>query len=294
MTTRRRFLKTLGLGLVAGASGLPSTSLAAPPLPAPHPAAPLIRVALLADAHLPDADEKTGPARRLLAAVEAINTQEPPLELAFYLGDLSDQGASGALALGKAILDSLRPPCWLLPGEGEVTAAAPWTALFGPGRFSFAHQGWHFLGLDTTVLHPVSRQYAFQVGFEHQAWLAGELARLEPTTPLVIFSHGPLYRLFQPWHWWTREAEVLHDLLAGRERVFLFNGHVHQNIALQQHNLVFQGVRATAWPSPDVRLGHQGEPPGPPANPGREGCGWMLLTCQSGGELTVEDKVWGA
>ena len=99
--------------------------------------------------------------------------------------------------------------------------------------FSFAHQGVHFCGCNTNIFNPTTGTIDFHFSPELHRGLALELAAISPDTPLLIFSHAPLYRLFQPWQWWTEDSESLYNLLEPRKNVYLLHGHVHQNITLQ-------------------------------------------------------------
>ncbi len=70
MFSRRQFLKQLGLGVAAGAMGWPNIfDQFAMPAHGPN----TIKIALLADSHLPNASPETVAARNLMTAVEEIN-----------------------------------------------------------------------------------------------------------------------------------------------------------------------------------------------------------------------------
>ena len=292
MSSRRQFLKQMGLGVAAGALGLP---LIADPLfsrPALEPGRDL-KIALLADAHLPSANPETVAAKNLLTAVEEINAQNPPVDLAFFAGDLTDHGDLKTLELGRRILSCLNAPCWLVPGEQDVLAAGSrlWHDTSGNIIFSFAHQGVHFCGCNTNFFNPATETIDFHFSPQLHRRLALELAAISPDTPLLIFTHAPLYRLFQPWQWWTSASESLYNLLASRKNVYLLHGHVHQNITLNYQNLTFQGLRSTAWPLPDVRIGFSTSQPSPGIDT-KAGCGWMLLTIKRNSSMILQDKVW--
>jgi len=294
MATRRQFLQLLGLGLTAGAAGF---QVAAPPAfvsPFRESSLGTLKIALLADSHLPEDGGECGPARQLAAAVAEINALCPPADLVFVAGDLTADGTAGALSLGKQILAALQTPVWVLPGEQDFLSGSTslWEGFFGADRFSFTHQGVHFVGFTPTIHNPADSAHVFHLTPALHGWLARELRQSAPETPLCLISHAPPYRLFQPWDWWTEGAEALYELLAQRREVFLLHGHVHQNITLHHQNLIFQGLRATAWPLPDVRLGCTTGRPSPEGT-GRIGCGWMLLTINASGTGILTDQVWG-
>ncbi len=293
MVTRRQFLKQLGLGMTAGAAGWQLTSSPLFCIPDQDPSQKNLRVALLADSHLPDANLNTVPARNLVAAIAEINAQNPPVDLVFMGGDLTDDGDTEALFLGREILSSLQAPFWIVPGEKDYLNASRslWEKVFGDSTFSFTYQEVHFCGFNTAAFdHTTGREF-FQVSPQRHRWLARELLHIPPETPLFLISHAPLYRLFQPWQWWTEHAESLYDLLTPRKNVFLFHGHVHQNITLHHQNLTFQGLRSTAWPLPDVRVGFKACQSAPMGG-GKTGCGWMLLTINGTGGVMINDQVW--
>jgi 3',5'-cyclic-AMP phosphodiesterase len=295
MVTRRQFLKQVSLGIAAGAVGWPRPADSFFTLPSHNLAAQVIRVALLADSHLPDGNHETHAARNLMAAVTQINALTPPVDLVLLAGDLTDHGDVESLRLGRTILSSLQAPYWLVPGEGDsrTDSSSPWHDMFGHSRFSFIHKGVHFCGFDTAAIDPATGRRFFQFSTQLYRWLANELRHSSPETPVLILSHAPLYRLFRPWQWWTEQAESLHDLLFSREKVYLLHGHVHQNIVLHQGNLIFQGLRSTAWPQPDVRMGFQSVLPSTLRAGNQMGCGWMLLTGNGSGNFSIRDYLWG-
>jgi 3',5'-cyclic-AMP phosphodiesterase len=284
-------MQQLGWGLVVGALGLP---IMAEPRSgkADQESGSETRIALLADAHLPDDNSETPTARNLMTAVSEINAQIPPVDLVFFVGDLTDNGESKTLELGREILTFLKAPYWLLPGEQDAPAAVSPLGRDTFANFSFSQQGVHFCGCNTGILDATTGKIDFQVGPHLHSWLSQELEPLAPEMPLVMLTHAPLYRLFQPWRWWTKDSETLHDLLKVRKNVYLLHGHVHQNITLQYQNLTFQGLRSTAWPLPDVRVGCGARQPVARRTDTRNGCGWTLLTINRHGAINVQDQVW--
>ncbi|HAY23314.1 MAG TPA: hypothetical protein DCY27_14355 [Desulfobacterales bacterium] len=290
---RRLFLKHLGFCLAANAIGIPLTSGPSGAPAQDESSATTFKVAFLADAHLPDGKPDSIAARHLALAVEEINGQEPPVDLVFFGGDLTHDGNPKALSLAKEFFSSLRPPVWLLPGEKDypIASGSLWTEIFGRSTFSFIHKGVHFIGLNTVHFGQKAGSGLFQISHPQHHWLAAELAETPCELPLIIVSHAPLYRLFHPWQWWTEGAETVHDLLQARQRVILLHGHVHQHIGLEHKNLQFLGVRSTAWPLPDVRLGVPQKQREATASD-RTGCGWLLLTISSDGAIKGHDCLW--
>jgi len=141
---RREFVRLMSWGLAAGwAAGRLSWPLAA--LAGNDRE---VRLALLADAHLIDGDERRPAARSLARAVAEIRGLSPAPDLVLFAGDLADHCDPRALALGREILSDLPSPLFLVMGEGDglPDESGPWRRLFGEPRFSHSfpcnpHQG---------------------------------------------------------------------------------------------------------------------------------------------------------
>ncbi|MFP3868538.1 MAG: metallophosphoesterase family protein [Desulfobacteraceae bacterium] len=294
---RREFLKILGQGLVAGwaVSRVPffagdwSLAWARSPL----------RLAYLSDAHLVDGVPERPQAQALAQAVAEINALRPLPDLVLFGGDLAHQGHPDGLELGQKILNDLKAPLWLVMGEhdGPAEPGQPWTARFGSPRFSFTCQGFHFLGIHTAWECGQDGTGEFRVGAGQQQWLAGQLARIPPSTPLVVCSHAPLYLLYKPWHYWTADGQEIQNRLARFSRVTFLHGHVHHDLQTRQRTWIFQGMPALGWPGPDVRQGTPAQRPQPRLEShdwGHASCGWGLLTLYPQGKLAATSYLWRA
>jgi hypothetical protein len=70
-------------------------------------------------------------------------------------------------------------------------------ATLGEGWFSFDIQGVHFISLvNTTNLDALGRLGPDQLGFVRR-----DVAGLSSETPIVLFSHIPLYAMYPKWGW---------------------------------------------------------------------------------------------
>ena len=220
---RREFVKQVGLGLAAGWAvgrlAWPFTALAADPE---------VRLALLADAHLKDGNDRRPEALALARAVAEIRSLSPPPELVLFAGDLAHRGRPDALDLGREILADLPAPVWAVRGEGDhgPRGNSAWVRRWGGPWFSRTWRGFQLIGLDTSLC-PAAGGPVFEIGAVQRRWLARELALLSPATPLVILSHAPLARLFHPWQQWTGDAPEVAQLLGQFSQVLCLHGHVH-------------------------------------------------------------------
>jgi hypothetical protein len=145
-----------------------------------------------------------------------------------------------------------------------------WKSMFGPDRYSFEHKGVHFVVLNSVIEEDFwtakgytpeermnivaglddGRQSRFEVGEEQRGWLKQDLARLDKKTPIVVFSHSPLYHYYEPWNFWTKDADQVQALLKPFQSVSVIHGHTHQLLTNRIGNISFHGMLSTAWPWP--------------------------------------------
>lgn len=230
------------------------------------------RFAYISDSHLYTKKLNDRFVNALLRAVDDINRMEPQPDFVLYGGDLAQLGQPEELELGREILRNVKAPLRMMVGEHDwyLDMGAKWTDLFGASHYSFDHKGIHFVVLNSVVekdfwsargLTPMERmktvagldngkQSPFTVGAEQRAWLEADLAKHPVSTPLVVFSHSPLYKLYRNWNFWTDDAEEVQAILARFERVTVIHGHTHQLLTNRIGNIHFHGMLSTAWPWP--------------------------------------------
>lgn len=90
----------------------------------------------------------------------------------------------------------------------------------------------------------------FMVGEKQRAWLQQDLDKVDKKTPLVVFSHSPIQKIYKGWNFWTEDAEEVQAMLKPFEKATVVYGHVHQIQYNQIDNITFHAVMATAWPWP--------------------------------------------
>jgi 3',5'-cyclic AMP phosphodiesterase CpdA len=163
-------------------------------------------------------------------AVEVVNRLRPRPDLVLFTGDLThdseDQRERVArMRRFKQIARRLRvPTVKMVPGEHDagIDAGALYHEEFGESSYSFDHRGVHFVGLDN-----VSRARP-EVGAERIAWLRKDLSRFAPSTPVVVFTHRPLFDLKPEWEWFTSDGDAVMSALAPYENVTVLYGHIHR------------------------------------------------------------------
>ena len=268
---RRAFLKrsAAALGAAAAGSFVPVRVAQAAP---DAKDAPAFRFAYISDSHLYDKKMNDRFVRSLLRAVDDVNAMDPQPDFVFYGGDLAQLGQPAELELGAQILGELKAPVKMMVGEHDwyFDLGQKWRSLFGKDIYSWDHKGIHFVVLNSVVeedfwtargLTPMERmktvagldnrsQSNFMVGEAQREWLRKDLERYSDDTPLIVFSHSPLYHLYQFWNFWTIDAPEVQRILSRFSHCTVVHGHTHQLLTNRIGNTHFHGLLSTAWPWP--------------------------------------------
>jgi 3',5'-cyclic AMP phosphodiesterase CpdA len=274
---RRSFLKvSAAAAAVAAANGLTPPASFQPVSVAqgasPEEEAPAFRFAYISDSHLYAKDLNDRFVRALLRAVDDVNNMDPQPDFVFYGGDLAQLGQAHELDLGAQIIKNVKAPLKVMVGEHDwyLDMGEKWRELFGEPTYSWDHKGVHFVVLMSVMerdfwtkrgMTPMERmltvagldngvQSPFMVGEAQREWLKNDLAKYPPATPVIVFSHSPLYKLYKNWNFWTDDAEEVQAILNRFDRVVVIHGHTHQLLTNRIGNIHFHGVLSTAWPWP--------------------------------------------
>ena len=238
------------------------------------------RIAYISDAHLYEQKVNERFVRSLLRAVDDVNKLDPQPDFVLFGGDLAQLGAKGELDLGAQILKNVKAPVHMMVGEHDwfLDMGEHWQQLFGKPIYSFDHKGVHFVVLNSInekdfwterKLTPEQRMHVvagldnaiqgrFMVGEEQRKWLDDDLGKVAADTPVIVFSHSPLYKYYEPWNFWTDDADEVQAILKKRNHVTVIHGHTHQLLTNRIDNIYFHGMLSTAWPWP---YAPQGLPP---------------------------------
>ena len=274
-------------------------------------------IAYISDSHLLARGKEHRFAKALIKAVEDVNNLKPQPDFVLYGGDLAQLGLREELSLGKDIIAELKPKLYMMVGEhdwyfdmGEV-----WKEFFGKPTYSFDHKGVHFIVLNSVVVEdywseakmtPMERMLfmaqldnpkgrPFTVGEEQRKWLSDDLSAVSKDTPIVIFSHSPLYKYYKAWNFWTDDAEDVQKLLAPFKTVTVIHGHTHQVLTNKVGNIAFHGMLSTAWPWPYApegipKLTMQMDRPDPFNQ--FDGMGWGIIDTFPNGHVNKTYKLW--
>jgi 3',5'-cyclic AMP phosphodiesterase CpdA len=272
---RRRFLKvSLAAAGAAAASGVRFHPHTFQPVDVAHaaPGGEPFRFAYISDSHLYERKVNDRFVRSLLRAVDDVNRLDPAPDFVLFGGDLAQLGRPGELELGAQILKSVKAPVKVMVGEHDwfLDMGEKWRELFGEPTYSFDHKGVHVVVLNSVLekdfwtargMTPEERmgtvagldngiQSRFEVGPEQRAWLEKDLADVSKDTPLLVFSHSPLYKYYKPWNFWTDDADEVQAILKPYSTVTVIHGHTHQLLTNRIGNVDFHGMLSTAWPWP--------------------------------------------
>jgi 3',5'-cyclic AMP phosphodiesterase CpdA len=209
----------------------------------------------------------------LIRAVAETNLLEPKPDFVMFGGDLAQLGTKAELDHGGEILSALKYKTHMVMGEHDyyLDLGEYWSKLYGDQWYSFDHKGVHFVVLNSILTtdewthnrwESGERRMSemagldnpngspFMVGDKQRAWLKKDLAKVALDTPVVVFSHSPIQKIYKGWNFWTDDAEQVQDLLKPFKQVNVIYGHVHQIQYNQIGNIAFNSVMATAWPWP--------------------------------------------
>ncbi len=311
MTDRRDFLK--GAGAAAAAATLPLSLVEL----AFADATQNFTFAYISDAHI----QHIGGTRfvrnwdrGLIRAVAETNLLTPKPDFVMFGGDLAQLGTKEELDHGAGMLAKLGFKTYCVMGEHDyyLDLGEYWSKLFGPQWYSFDHKGVHFVVLNSVLTYddwtykrwPTAEQRMlemagldnpngspFMVGEKQREWLKQDLAKVDRTTPVVVFSHSPLQKIYKGWNFWTDDADEVQALLKPFDKVNVIYGHVHQIQYNQIGNISFNSVMATAWPWPYPQSYAQAQQHLPKltvpmnrANPffERDATGWQFIDVATG------------
>jgi 3',5'-cyclic-AMP phosphodiesterase len=180
-----------------------------------------------------------------------------------HTGDVSHLSAAEQFAVAAEIMQGVRREVYYVPGEHDTIGDGGklFFERFGRGRgtggwYSFDAQGVHFIGLVNVVkLTPTGLGW---FGPEQLRWLDRDLKQRSASTPIVVFTHMPMWSIYPQWGWGTEDSAPALAALKRFGSVTILNGHIHQVIQKVEGNLTYHTAYSTAFPQPAPGVG-----PGP-------------------------------
>jgi Icc protein len=255
---RRRFMQCMawaGTGLVWAARG---GVLSATALGEATAADADFTFAQISDTHVGFGGEANKDAMGTLRdSIAGLNALETRPAFVLHTGDLSHGQKPGAFDTLAESLKAVRAEkIFYIPGEHDVAidGGKEYLGRYGAGTYenrgyqSFECRGVHFVGLVNVLSYKPGVGGA--LGDEQLSWLRKDLDALTPSTPLVVFSHVPLWAVYPSWGWTTADGEQVIGMLRRFGSVTALNGHIHQVLQKVEGNISFHSARSTAFPQP--------------------------------------------
>jgi 3',5'-cyclic AMP phosphodiesterase CpdA len=232
----------------------------------------------------------------LAMAVEAINALPAQPAFVVHTGDITHLSTASQFDDARAILARLRAPLIALPGEHDVVGNdfKPYLTNFRiPHSTAGGWASWDAGGVHYVVLLNV---FNFEklglLGSDQLEWLRTDLAGVARTTPIVVFTHVPLYALYPQWGWTTEDGTKALALLQPFDRVTVLNGHIHQIVTHEEGNIRFASADATAYPQPKPGSAPKPGPVTLPRGDLLRAIGYRTVEID-GGNLRFEDSALG-
>jgi Icc protein len=201
----------------------------------------------------------------LQKAITAINALPAQPAFVVHTGDISHLSKPAEFDQAKQLLSQLKAPLVTLPGEHDTIGdrGKAYEEAFNQKDVKEGLQVWDQSGIHFLALTNVLDFGATGKGELGQAQLklvTKDLAAQKPDTPIVVFSHIPLYDLYPKWGWATADSAKLLSLLSRFSSVTVLSGHIHQVIQHSEGNIRFHTATATAYPLPSPGNGEQPAP----------------------------------
>ncbi|MEO7195386.1 MAG: metallophosphoesterase [Pseudonocardiaceae bacterium] len=222
-----------------------------------------LRFVQLSDSHLGFTGsantDVTGSFNRAINQVNALGFRP---DFVMHTGDLTHLSTQAQFDQVGQMLRGLRTgQVFTVPGEHDSVDdhGQKYRAMFGAGThgdgwYSFDIKGVHVIGLVNTL----ALEKLGHLGTDQLEFVRKDVAGLSSDTPIVVFSHIPLFAMYPAWGWGTDDAVQALSYLRRFSSVTCLNGHVHQLFTKTEGNVTFHSATTTAYPLP-----HPGQGPGP-------------------------------
>jgi 3',5'-cyclic AMP phosphodiesterase CpdA len=254
------FGAAVGLAVVGGevVSHIAGTADAAS-----SPSRPALRFAQVSDSHIGFMGKaNSNVAASFTRAIDQINNLAYEPDFVIHTGDLTHLATPGQFDQVKEMMSGLRTQhVFTVPGEHDSIddGGQKYRSVFGAGTrgdgwYSFDIADVHVIALVNTL----NLKRLGHLGAEQLDFVAKDVAALSSDTPIIVFSHIPLFAMYPDWGWGTDDAAQALSYLRRFSSVTCLNGHVHQLFSKTEGNVTFHSGTTTAYPLP-----HPGDGPAP-------------------------------
>lgn len=169
----------------------------------------------------------------LRRTVHDINKQAD-IDFVVVTGDVTEMGTKQEIKLAKGILNGLKKPWHVIPGNHDTgwseSGGVDFIKAFGDDKFTFDHNGYRFIACASG---PYVRMSDGHIPRDAVVWLDNVLKNTPDTMPIVFINHYPIDNSLDNWY----EAT---DRIKKYNIQYVICGHGHANLALN-----FEGVPGT-------------------------------------------------
>ena len=258
---RRGFLECMawaGTGVLWTAAGGALSSRMIAPASAAENTAGSFAFVQISDTHVGFKGEANSDAAATLQqVVDRINAMPSRPAFVLHTGDQTHGQKAGAFDTVAQVLKGVKTErIFYAPGEHDVflDGGKEYLGRYGSGTVggngwqSFDYKGTHFVGLVNVLKY--KGEGMGSLGEAQIEWLEKDVAGRSSSTPIVVFTHVPLWSVYPPWGWVTEDAERALGYLRRFGSVTVLNGHIHQVLKKVEGNITFHTAMSTAFPQP--------------------------------------------
>jgi 3',5'-cyclic-AMP phosphodiesterase len=194
------------------------------------------------------------------AALDRIAKLPKKPSMIIHTGDLTHLSKPAEFDTAEQIMKGAKFDTHYVPGEHDVIGddGKQFFSRFAKqampgGWYSFDQGGVHFVGLNNVQNFEKSKSGGF--GTDQLEWLEKDLKGRTASTPIVVFTHVPMWPLYPEWGWTTVDAPQAISYLKRFGSVTVLNGHIHQIVQQVEGNVTFRTAFSTAFPQPKAGEG---------------------------------------
>ena len=177
--------------------------------------------------------------------------------LILHTGDITHLSKAEEFDTAAKMLSDMPAQVHYVPGEhdtldvggGKLFLDRYGKGTKGNGWYSFNDHGVHFVAL--VNVFNLQAGHEASLGADQIAWLKDDLRAVKSSTPIVVFTHIPLWSIYKAWGWGTEDGDQAIALLRRFGSVTVLHGHIHQVIQKVEGHMTFHTARSLAYPQPE-------------------------------------------